>query len=1039
MTDIFISYARQDEQRAKHLAKMLQDKGWSVFWDRTIPTGTTWRDYIGSKLDEVQCVITLWSANSVKSEWVIEEADIARQQGNLIPVVLDGVSPPLGFGQVQAAFLTDADLDLKSPKFIELLGDIERLIKARSSVDEDVMTEPETEPELIEQNRIKRVAPLAIVTFLIMALGLIWIYREGGIDLLRKDIQPTLPQEPDVSIIYLNDWKGFFEGDTPVPSWQQACLQHNRHWIKDPAMNPSIGGAARIATKIREINQSYLTKDSEPPLRILVVAGNALGTHRPTIQIDSNGEEIAAEYRALAFFESLKTDLKLVDHVIVVLGENEFDLGLKALDGVLSKHKNIEFLTSLNIHARSDGHPSMLEQLETYHEIDFQGDGARIGIIGITNSRTREQLHHSKLTWSGNKPGSEEDEDIEFPELADIWKQITGRIKERPELLIAVTTHGTQDDIKLAELVGKEEVLGGRPNPIDAIIGSGNDWVFDTPVSAWGTRITQAGSLGRYLGQMDFSRDPITGRLELLQTNMHPVIAKLAPDPSIRQLFPEAVSVTESTKPQLDRHLCGERSIVRFQSAGLPNVVTDLMRQAVPDADIAFINAGAIGGSLNKGVLRSGDLERALPYTQHLYRGKLSGKVILDALNLSASYQTAAVGAIGLLHPSALTYRIVDEEATDIRVRRDAGDGHSWEYVPLDKDQEYTVVTIDYVKDGGDGYTMFTEGREMWEPVIKDGEQLNNRKLFTAWLETPANERPLFDAWQERIITAWNQEKALWEAYPDHRINPSVTHSDNQDPYVVRWAVVFSEIRDDRALDTLTQYKLRYEQLARYLEWAYASRRLNDGEHRLEQSGMSDIPATIDIEFVFVRDLLSNEAPKVLSSARHKRHIDANRGYVFIDDLVEMIQNHGVDIAGEIDPVDFIDRFRTISKPLTRLQYNGMPVYESFIIRGGAESEPGSLRKINGDTLLVSNSNSTAGYIYPRHHLIQRGLEFKLESVSGIDMLETLCSESTNFKLAAIPGFQLRSGRALARIALMDVRSKRERRKWNCILDTQVL
>ena len=49
MSDIFISYAGEDETRAEMLARTLEDRGWSTFWDRTIPIGKTWRETIGSR------------------------------------------------------------------------------------------------------------------------------------------------------------------------------------------------------------------------------------------------------------------------------------------------------------------------------------------------------------------------------------------------------------------------------------------------------------------------------------------------------------------------------------------------------------------------------------------------------------------------------------------------------------------------------------------------------------------------------------------------------------------------------------------------------------------------------------------------------------------------------------------------------------------------------------------------------------------------------------------------------------------------------
>ena len=51
MSDIFISYANEDRPRAQRLAEALASQDWSIFWDRTIPTGKTWREVIGAELE----------------------------------------------------------------------------------------------------------------------------------------------------------------------------------------------------------------------------------------------------------------------------------------------------------------------------------------------------------------------------------------------------------------------------------------------------------------------------------------------------------------------------------------------------------------------------------------------------------------------------------------------------------------------------------------------------------------------------------------------------------------------------------------------------------------------------------------------------------------------------------------------------------------------------------------------------------------------------------------------------------------------------
>src|SRR5215472_14103178 len=67
--DIFISYASADRPHAQALATALHGRGWSVWWDRTIPPGKSFDVVIEAALNAAKCVIVLWSPASVTSEW----------------------------------------------------------------------------------------------------------------------------------------------------------------------------------------------------------------------------------------------------------------------------------------------------------------------------------------------------------------------------------------------------------------------------------------------------------------------------------------------------------------------------------------------------------------------------------------------------------------------------------------------------------------------------------------------------------------------------------------------------------------------------------------------------------------------------------------------------------------------------------------------------------------------------------------------------------------------------------------------------------
>lgn len=128
MADIFMSYSEKDRDAVDRLGAMLQSVGWSVWWDRRIPAGMTWRDVLAQEMQSMRCMVVLWSTHSVQSEWVSEEAAEGRSLGRLVPVSIERVRPPAGFREIQAADLIDWDGSRDFAGLQRLIEDITRLI-----------------------------------------------------------------------------------------------------------------------------------------------------------------------------------------------------------------------------------------------------------------------------------------------------------------------------------------------------------------------------------------------------------------------------------------------------------------------------------------------------------------------------------------------------------------------------------------------------------------------------------------------------------------------------------------------------------------------------------------------------------------------------------------------------------------------------------------------------------------------------------------------------------------------------------------------
>jgi|JI10StandDraft_1071094.scaffolds.fasta_scaffold18158_8 hypothetical protein len=101
MSDIFISYAREDLPKARLLAEAMIADGLSVWWDHELLGGDQFREAITQTIATAKVVIVIWSENSVQSPFVKDEASRANARGVLLPVAIGEVEPPVGFGELQ--------------------------------------------------------------------------------------------------------------------------------------------------------------------------------------------------------------------------------------------------------------------------------------------------------------------------------------------------------------------------------------------------------------------------------------------------------------------------------------------------------------------------------------------------------------------------------------------------------------------------------------------------------------------------------------------------------------------------------------------------------------------------------------------------------------------------------------------------------------------------------------------------------------------------------------------------------------------------
>ncbi len=126
-TTVFLSYSRDDQKRALPIINLLEDTGFSVWWDGLIEGGARFSRTTEDALERAKAIVVLWSATSNNSHWVHDEATRGRDRRCLVPLSLDGSEAPLGFRQFQVIDARPAKVKPGSPEMQNLIRAVSAL------------------------------------------------------------------------------------------------------------------------------------------------------------------------------------------------------------------------------------------------------------------------------------------------------------------------------------------------------------------------------------------------------------------------------------------------------------------------------------------------------------------------------------------------------------------------------------------------------------------------------------------------------------------------------------------------------------------------------------------------------------------------------------------------------------------------------------------------------------------------------------------------------------------------------------------------
>jgi len=199
LSDVFISYARPNETDARRIAETLRALGYGIWRDDALPAHRAYAEVIEERLKSAGAVVVIWSADSLKSQWVRAEADIARQAGRLIQLSLDGTMPPLPFNQIQCADLSGWHGDADHPGWQKIVASLRELVPGVSGDPTALVAVPKkTQIPAIPVRAM--LAGLAAV--LVIASGVIWrVHRFSASPSHPAILAASAPERNSIAVL----------------------------------------------------------------------------------------------------------------------------------------------------------------------------------------------------------------------------------------------------------------------------------------------------------------------------------------------------------------------------------------------------------------------------------------------------------------------------------------------------------------------------------------------------------------------------------------------------------------------------------------------------------------------------------------------------------------------------------------------------------------------------------------------------------------------------------------------------------------------
>lgn len=409
--------------------------------------------------------------------------------------------------------------------------------------------------------------------------------------------------------------------------------------------------------------------------------------HPDLVVLDAGDRFSGTVFYTLRKSQDLSTLMRQMNYDAMTLGNHELDDGLSELE-LFVKAVQTPILSANVVFPPQ----SSLAQTIIPQRI-IERNGRKIGIIGSTTAELKTACSHG------------EEVDV-LPLLPSIQKEIDQLKKQGVNLIILLNHIGLDEDQKLAATLTDVDIIISAHthsllsnNPAETKAEGPYPLVIKNPLGQ-PVLIVSAGIGGHHVGDLQAVFDT-EGFVRSFKGDTIPLDDTIIPDQkmekqitqieaTLKKTFTESVFQTPRVVTQTPNQLfCSD-------SCYVGEILTTALLHAVPQADIALINAGAIRSALPEGQVTFQHLAQAYPFDSEAVLVQMSGQELRDYLTQGLKQYVPNDRTNTFLQTAPLHYTFDPHTRTVTKIELNAKE--------LNLAQKYTLVMPAFLANGGDGF-----------------------------------------------------------------------------------------------------------------------------------------------------------------------------------------------------------------------------------------------------------------------------------------------------------------------------------------------